>query len=447
MKRMSVIFSTIGAIALILCILFTVLQIIANDDTVINNEFTTLSISKSMGMTNSDLVLSTTNLVDYLEGTRESISTTVTINGEKQEMFPLQEEIDRMEYVRSLWQQGKQFRQVGIFVALACFLLAAMLDFRASLHTLAVGYCSGLFVTGMVLGFFGSWAAMDFSSFWKFVYDSIFWESLTTFDTVNSRLVKMLPDQFFGDILGRFGGYTAVVLLVLLGLSILAIAAHNRRVRREEAAAERAAAEKAAARKKKKTAKGVAAEPENAERPRKKKKPEDAETKQPLEEDATPRRKKTAADADKAEKPVGQDAPARKKKPVSEPERRTKRADARPLRDERSAKEASHKKRRPIAEEAPAKKKKRPVSPEALERHAAEKAKQRVAAQTPPVQEQEKELTFAEMYARTMDQTGEIRRPTAAQPIEAERRPERAAQRKPPAPEEEQAGFNLFGDD
>lgn len=458
MKKMAVIFSTLGAIALILCILFTVLQIVANDDTVINNEFTTLSISKGMGMTNSDLVLSTTNLVDYMEGTRESIATTVTINGEKQEMFPLQEEIDRMEYVRSLWQQGKQYRQVGIFAALACFLLAAMLDFRASLHTMAVGYCSGLFVSGMVLGFFGSWGIMDFSSFWKFVYDSIFWESLTTFDSVNSRMVQMLPDQFFSDILGRFGGYSAIVLLVLLGLSVFAIVAHNRRLRREEEAAERAAAEKAAARKKKKAAAAKAAvEQENPERPRKKKTAERTDAVQTSDTDAPPRKKKAATDADKTEAADEQNMAVKKKKADADGERRKKQTDAKRVRDDRSTKDAAHKKRRPVAEEAPAKKKKRPVSPEVLERRAAQKAKQTLEASQlgkadTLLENEEEELTFAQMYARTMDQTGEIRRVTPAQPpqeqaVETEHYTKRAAENQRLAQDEEEAGFDLFGDD
>ena len=57
-KRFAVMLSTLASIVLILCILFTALQLTINDKNFIEYEYSWLSLSREMGVSNLDLISS-----------------------------------------------------------------------------------------------------------------------------------------------------------------------------------------------------------------------------------------------------------------------------------------------------------------------------------------------------------------------------------------------------
>lgn len=240
-KRFAVMLSTLASIILILCILFTALQITINDKNFIEYEYARLSLARRMGMSNLDLVNSCERLIDYMEGRADNIDITVTVNGEQVRMFDQEQEISHMADVRLLYQRFRSFRDFGVLLALVLYLLSAVLHIRTAMHTLAAGYAYGAFVIALFAGFLGTWAALDFSNFWTFFHQMLFWNEDWLFDASASRMINMLPEQFFSDVIMRMALIAAVAFVLLLAVSIVALLSirKKRRLAREKAIAAR----------------------------------------------------------------------------------------------------------------------------------------------------------------------------------------------------------------
>lgn len=246
-KRFAVMLSTLASIVLILCILFTALQLTINDKNFIEYEYARLSLSRQMGVSNLDLVSSCERLIDYMEGRVDSIDIQVTVNGEQVLMFEQEQEISHMADVRLLYQRFRTFRDFGVLLALVLYLLGAVLHIRSAMHTLASGYVYGAFVIALFAGFLGTWAALDFSNFWTFFHQMLFWNNDWLFDASTSRMINMLPEQFFSDVILRMALLAAVAFVLLLVVSAVALASirKKRRLAREKAIAARRKARQA----------------------------------------------------------------------------------------------------------------------------------------------------------------------------------------------------------
>lgn len=246
-KRFAVMLSTLASIVLILCILFTALQLTINDKNFIEYEYARLSLSREMGVSNLDLVSSCERLIDYMEGRVDSIDIQVTVDGEQVLMFEQEQEISHMADVRLLYQRFRAFRDFGVLLALVLYLLGAVLHIRSAMHTLASGYVYGAFVIALFAGFLGTWAALDFSNFWTFFHQMLFWNNDWLFDASTSRMINMLPEQFFSDVILRMAILAGVAFVLLLVASAVALASirKKRRLAREKAIAARRKARQA----------------------------------------------------------------------------------------------------------------------------------------------------------------------------------------------------------
>lgn len=233
MKKISVALATLGSMILIFVIMFTALEIAMNDTAFINNEYTRLGMAKKMGMSQADLVNSCKQLVDYMQGKADSIDIEVTIDGEKTLMFDQEQEAVHMKDVQDLYLTVKKYRDTGIIAFLVLYLVAAILAFRSAIHSIAKGYIIGAFIMSLFIGFFGTWAALDFSSFWTTFHEALFWNDLWLFDPATSRMINILPEQFFHDIVIRIVIYAAGALVLLLIIAIIIVISYNHRQAKE----------------------------------------------------------------------------------------------------------------------------------------------------------------------------------------------------------------------
>ncbi len=295
-KILSVGFATIGSLILIFAIVFTSMEFIINDETFINNEFTKLGVSSKMGMSNNDLVRSTVRLIDYMQGDVDNIDIEVAVNGEKTQMFALEQEVTHMRDVREIYLAIKGYRDVGALVMLVLFLFAAVIHFRKAPQMLAQGYLSGSFIALLFFGFLGTWAAMDFSNFWTFFHQMLFWNDLWLFDASESRMINMLPEQMFSDIVGQIFLYAGLAFAVLIGLSIFCLAVSSDAYKRRQAEArKRKKARQAALEAHKKARAQAKAEAEKAKRIAAKKARKEAAKKQRARQEASAARKRAKA--------------------------------------------------------------------------------------------------------------------------------------------------------
>ena len=247
-KFLSIGFATIASLLLIFAILFTSMELTINDQTFIENEFTDLSISKTMGISNTDLVKSTMRLIDYMQGNVPDISVDVSLNGETVPMFALEQEHTHMQDVQKIYLTIKQYRDYSVLAMLVLFLFAAVINFKKAQQTLAQGYLSGAFIALLFIGFLGTWAISDFTSFWTFFHEALFWNDLWLFDATESRMINMLPEPMFSAIVGRIFLYAGLAIAALIAVSVLALVFSSKSYKKKRAESiKRQRARKAAA--------------------------------------------------------------------------------------------------------------------------------------------------------------------------------------------------------
>ena len=303
-KHIAVILSAVASVILIFVLLFTAVEIAINDNTFINNEYTKLGLAREMGMNNAELVNSCIRLLDYMQGEVPNIDIMVTINDVEMLMFEQEQEIVHMEDVQRLYLTCREWRDTGIVVMLVLYILSALLTFRTAVHSIARGFLWGAFLAGLVIGFIGTWAALDFSSFWTAFHETLFWNDLWMFDPTESRMINILPETFFKDLVIRIVIYGGTALVVLIVLAIITLIAHQRRLEKAyEAALE--AAEAAEARKKaqknvKKAPKILSPEERQARLERKKRLAKKRAMEEAAAAEGKPRKRKRSADADAA---------------------------------------------------------------------------------------------------------------------------------------------------
>lgn len=220
-------------IAVLLSVLFIVaglfmsVKIAANNESFYRREFEKIGNAQYMGMSTDDLVASTMRMIDYMEGRVESIDITVSVNGERVSMFNDRERAHMVD-VKNIYQ-GFQTASY-IFIALyALFLLYWFYRTRTrQLHVLTRAFVrASILFTALLLAIV-IFAAVDFTSFWTAFHHLLFTNDLWILNGATDRMIMMMPQQFFSDMVLR------IVLQFVIPWALLLIGAYiyNRRSRR-----------------------------------------------------------------------------------------------------------------------------------------------------------------------------------------------------------------------
>ena len=98
--------------------------------------------------------------------------------------------------------------------------------------TLSRGYINGISVLGAIGGILAVWAIIDFNSFWIQFHMLFFNNDLWLLDPRTSRMINMLPSEFFSTIIAEFAMVFLVAAAVLL---VVAIIIKSRAKKRESA--------------------------------------------------------------------------------------------------------------------------------------------------------------------------------------------------------------------
>lgn len=252
-KKISVALSVLAACLLVFILLFTSMEFVMNDTAFVSREYNKLMLSREIGVNSAELVDSYKCLVDYMQGEREAVDIIVTLNGEKVHMFADEQEISHMKDVRTLYQRVEGLRDTAVIAMLVLLTVSAVLALKTAAHSIAKGFMIGVFVSLMPLGFIATWAALDFSNFWNFFHESLFWNEDWLFPA-ESRMIRMLPEQFFMDMVLRIVTFAGLALIILLAIAWLVIAATHRREEKDYEKALEAAKKKRRLRKKREAA-------------------------------------------------------------------------------------------------------------------------------------------------------------------------------------------------
>ena len=187
-------------------------------------EYAKLDTAAEMGMEHADLMEATDALLDYLKGYRINLDLRTTVHGKTVEMFDAREKAHMFD-VRALYHRAMAVGWLSLGLAL---MLNSLLYFKGDRKTALQGMLWGFGIFGAMLAAAAVWAAIDFYSFWrcfhKLLFSNDLWELYP-----DERLIQMVPEQFFSDLVTRIVAVFAAIAAVLTGGNLLLQRRHKKK--------------------------------------------------------------------------------------------------------------------------------------------------------------------------------------------------------------------------
>jgi integral membrane protein (TIGR01906 family) len=220
--------STVFVLMMILLLLFTDVQLTAFNRGYYNQQYEKYQIAEGIGMSMPDLMKSTDNLLNYMDGKREDLDFQMTIYDKQQEFFSERDK-QHMIDVKNLVVQGKQIRNFAFWY---CLLYTAFFIYKGkykqrSFSKLMI-YTA---VTGIILILIlAVLMSVDFYKYFTIFHEIFFNNDLWQLDPGKDRLINMYPEAFFSDIAFRIVFYYIGELMLLLALGLFGLKSKKRAI-------------------------------------------------------------------------------------------------------------------------------------------------------------------------------------------------------------------------
>lgn len=195
MKR---ILGLVIGLSLWLTLFLTVIQIQVLDQNFYWTHYRDLNIAQELNVSDADLKSATTLLLDYITDQRDDLNFTITVNGNEDSYYNTKEK-EHMVDVKDLYLNAMAVRN-GSLVALGLSVLVLVWKVRSKLKELIFqGLIDASVLLGSLLAALGLYALADFNAFWIFFHQMVFSNDLWYLNPATDRLIVMVPEVFFND--------------------------------------------------------------------------------------------------------------------------------------------------------------------------------------------------------------------------------------------------------
>ena len=204
-KPISLILGALTGICVLIFVFVTNISIVCFDRDFYTKEYQKDNVSEATGMGYEDLSRATDGFLEYLEGTRDSINTEVTIKGETRPVFNEREE-SHMVDVRALYWGAKTVSYICAVVGVLLAISQFALNRRYALTGILRGYLIGNIVFFAILAILAVYAISDFNTFWTSFHQLFFTNDLWLLDPATDLMIVMLGGSFFYDLVIKLIG-------------------------------------------------------------------------------------------------------------------------------------------------------------------------------------------------------------------------------------------------
>lgn len=204
------------ALGIILWIVLAIsaLQLTAFNLDFYKEQYSHRNTAEYIGVSQNDLLMVTDVLLDYTSGQRSDMIVNVEVDGVMTQYYN-QREIDHMVDVRDLYLNVLQIRNIlGVFVLTNLGLLIVFRR-KTAAKELKFGLTWATIGLGTALLAIGTYAILDFESFWTAFHKVFFTNDLWLLDPSTDRLINMVPEGFFIDLI--------VMIVTHFGLALLSL--------------------------------------------------------------------------------------------------------------------------------------------------------------------------------------------------------------------------------
>lgn len=195
--------AVIASIMLIIALLILSIEMFALNTDFFTSEYKKLDTAQDLGLSEQDLQTVTKNLLDYTAGARENLDMQASFYGVQREVFTDKTEKEHMVDVRALYINARDVRTACLIVTAVLLTLAFVISGKRALRSLCGSFLrvSGAFL--IIVAAIGIYAAIDFTGFWVSFHHVFFSNNLWQLDPNTSVLIRLVPEQFFSDLVAR----------------------------------------------------------------------------------------------------------------------------------------------------------------------------------------------------------------------------------------------------
>ena len=223
--KIAAIVSILAGLFIIMGIFGEVLSFCCLDESFYINEYEKMNTAQDMGMSHEELMSATNVLLDYLKDKRDDISLTVHVNGQETEMFDERETLHMID-VKALYLNAITLTRVLFMLGIAAFI--TLIIMKNTRGQALKGYHTGNLVFLGIIAVFGIYALIDFTSFWTSFHMIFFTNDLWLLYPYE-RLIQMVPEQFFSDLVARI----VILFVICAGIPAGACAIVRARLKRK----------------------------------------------------------------------------------------------------------------------------------------------------------------------------------------------------------------------
>lgn len=182
-------------------------------------EYEKYDVLKDLDMEMGDVMDVTVYMMDYLKGREENLTYITMVDGTRQDFFNEQDRL-HMKDVQDLFVAGIKLRNMAVIISLLLVILLALKKVNLG-RVLPKAFGAAFIIYGVAGGVIGTLFAIDFTKYFTIFHEIFFSNDLWVFDYNTDYMIRMLPEGFFNDFLGRIG--VAFVILLLMVLVIFGI--------------------------------------------------------------------------------------------------------------------------------------------------------------------------------------------------------------------------------
>lgn len=208
-------------VMLMLLLLLTDVQISAFNRDYYSQKYEEYQIPQSIGISMPDLMQSTDNLLNYMDGKRDNLDFQMPIKGIQQEFFSSRDKLHMID-VKNLVTKGKLIRNAAfgyaiIYIGFSYFIVKNKQKHFAKLSIYT-------FVAGLIpIVLLAILMNIDFYKYFTIFHKIFFNNDLWQLDPAADRLINMYPEAFFSSIAYKIVFYYIGELFLLLGIGIFGL--------------------------------------------------------------------------------------------------------------------------------------------------------------------------------------------------------------------------------
>lgn len=213
--------AVIASVSFIIAAVVVSVEININNNDAFMKEYELCGVSDTLGMDMKDIEYVSQEMMKYLYGQKEELVVNTTMWGQERDFFN-QRERDHMVDVKNLLDSALMVRSVCLVICLISLVILILYKRRKSIRILSRGYMFS--VLGVALSFgavFLFILANGFTEFWNRFHGVFFTNDLWLLDPNTDMMIRLLPEQFFSDLVINCVCSFVIIVGVLLVLAFI----------------------------------------------------------------------------------------------------------------------------------------------------------------------------------------------------------------------------------